>query len=177
MTVTGTSTARKAVERLEALAADLDGRGFATRILEDSGYPCVNVVNRTATQLCENVYAAPAGDGSLWLWWSWAERLAPIDDIAAAALKIERVLTPHESLSRGDPHVRRGSGDPMADAALNLGDLSDDDLIRAIGAMGTLKITLADDVMGLTLSILYDHLIGEASRRGWDPPDGDRSET
>jgi hypothetical protein len=40
------------------------------------------------------VYAAPAEDGSWWLWWSWADQLAPIDEIDTAAFKIAYVLTP-----------------------------------------------------------------------------------
>jgi len=52
----------------------------------------LTVVNKAASQLSDNVYAAPAGDGSWWFWWSWAERLSPIKDVAVAAHAITRVL-------------------------------------------------------------------------------------
>ena len=55
-----------AVKGLEALGTDLSSRGFMTTVMEGGGPPCVRVVSRAATQLSENVYAAPADDGSLW---------------------------------------------------------------------------------------------------------------
>ncbi|SRR5216683_7655670 len=106
MTVTDTPAVRKAPGRLEALAADLGGRGFVTRIFDGGRHPGVSVINPKATQLCENVYAAPAGDGSVWFWWSWAERLAPIDDVDGAAVKIAHVLTPQDLAGRGQRRCR-----------------------------------------------------------------------
>jgi hypothetical protein len=47
----------------------------------------VHVRNRRAGILKENIYA---GDG--WFWFGWAERVAAITDVAAAAEKIARVL-------------------------------------------------------------------------------------
>ena len=49
--------------------------------------PSLSVTNPQATALSEDVVA---GDG--WLWWSWAERLAPVTDISGAADAITRVL-------------------------------------------------------------------------------------
>lgn len=80
------------ISHLEALAADLKGRGFTTAITPDGRYPSVRVVNRTTAQLSEQVYAAPAPDGSVWFWWSWAERIAPVEEPGAAAGKIAHVL-------------------------------------------------------------------------------------
>lgn len=33
-------------------------------------------------------------EGAWWLWWSWADQIAPIDDVSEAAFKIAYVLTP-----------------------------------------------------------------------------------
>jgi hypothetical protein len=83
-------------ERLQALAADLGKRGFGTRVLAPGDTWRLRVENRSVPQLSETVYAALAEDGSWWLWWSWADRFAPIEDVDAAAFKIAYVLTPDE---------------------------------------------------------------------------------
>jgi hypothetical protein len=83
-------------DRLGALAANLDELGFGTRVLATSGTPHVSVENRSVPRLSEVVYAAPAEDGSWWLWWSWADQLAPIDAIDVATFKIAYVLTPND---------------------------------------------------------------------------------
>ena len=90
--MTETATAAQVAGQLEVLAADLSGRGFATSILTDHQYPCVKVVNESATQLFEHVYAAPAADGSWWFWWSWKDPITRITDIEVAALRIAYVL-------------------------------------------------------------------------------------
>ncbi len=81
-------------DRLNTLAVNLDNRGFGARVLATDGTLRVWVENRSVPRLSEAVYAAPAEDGSWWLWWSWADQLAPIDDVDAAAFKIAYVLTP-----------------------------------------------------------------------------------
>ena len=96
MSATEQAALTMAADRLQALAADLDKRGFGARVLATSGRLRVWVENRSVPQLSETVYAAPAEDGSWWLWWSWADRLAPIDDVDTAAFKIAYVLTPHD---------------------------------------------------------------------------------
>jgi len=92
MTFGTTVTVDGAVKGLEALGADLSSRGFMTMVMEGGGPPCVRVVSRATAQLSENVYAAPAGDGALWFWWSWAERIAPIGHVEMTADKVARVL-------------------------------------------------------------------------------------
>jgi hypothetical protein len=87
-----TVAADEVISHLEALAADLKGRGFTTTITPDGRYPSVRVVSSTTAQLSEQVYAAPASDGSVWFWWSWAERIAPVEDPGAAAARIAHVL-------------------------------------------------------------------------------------
>ena len=70
---------------LEKLAA---ARGLETRLTAHDGrVPSLTVTNPQATALSENVVA---GDGSLW--WSWAERIAAVADVDAAADAITRVL-------------------------------------------------------------------------------------
>jgi hypothetical protein len=74
------------------LTGQADGNGSA-EVMRDGRHMCLSVVNRGLPQLSEHVYAAPSEDGSWWFWWSWADRLAPIDDVDAAAFKIAYVLT------------------------------------------------------------------------------------
>jgi hypothetical protein len=97
MTVTDAAAAQRAAAQLEALSVVLATRGFAATVMEGGGPPCVNVVSRELARLSEKVYAAPAGDGSLWFWWSWAERIAPIDDVDTTADRVARVLTPRNT--------------------------------------------------------------------------------
>jgi len=94
MSVTRAEPAKVAAERLHDLAAELEQRGFAARVLVTDGKLRVWVQHRTVPQLSEAIYAAPADDGLWWLWWSWADQLAPIDAIESAAVKITYVLTP-----------------------------------------------------------------------------------
>jgi hypothetical protein len=84
-----------AAKQLDDLAAELDRRGFSARVLASNGKLRVWVQNRLVSQLSEAVYAAPDGEGAWWLWWSWADQLAPIDDVDAVAVKIAHVLTPN----------------------------------------------------------------------------------
>jgi hypothetical protein len=87
-----TAVASEVIDHLEALAADLNGRGFATKIMPHGRYPSVRVVNRTALHLSDQVFVARASDGSVWFWWSWAERIAPTGRPDMAAAKIAHVL-------------------------------------------------------------------------------------
>ena len=94
MVATDSGAVAAAAKRLNDLAANLDQRGFSARVLVTGEKLRLWVQHRSIPQLSDAVYAAPAEDGSWWLWWSWADQLAPIDEIDAAALKIAYVLTP-----------------------------------------------------------------------------------
>jgi len=92
--VPGEDAAREAVARLEALAEDLEARGFAARLVDVGGYAAVRVAHRVVSQLSETVYAAPAVGGAWWFWWSWADPIVPVSEVETAAFKIAYVLTP-----------------------------------------------------------------------------------
>ena len=94
MSVTSTDPARAAAERLAALADDLSRRGFAVTS-ESDGQHRLRVASRGVAPLSEDIYVAPADDGAWWFWWSWADRIAPIDDVDAAAFQIAYVLSPN----------------------------------------------------------------------------------
>lgn len=94
MVTTDQAATTAAEQRLHELAANLDQRGFSARVLLTTEKLRLWVQNRAISQLADTVYAAPAEDGSWWLWWSWADQLAPIDEIDTAAFKIAYVLTP-----------------------------------------------------------------------------------
>jgi hypothetical protein len=86
-------TWRVNLARLEGLAGILADRGLRTRLLTPRGrVPSLHVVNPSAAQLAEDVYAGRGQDGQWWFWWSWAERIAAGDDLEGAAALIERVL-------------------------------------------------------------------------------------
>jgi hypothetical protein len=73
---------------LEKLAAGLDGQAYAVSLVTGGGRrPHLTITNRAAAVLTENIYAA---DG--WYWWGWAERIAPVADVAQAAHAIAQVL-------------------------------------------------------------------------------------
>src|SRR5216683_1231504 len=78
---------------LESLAEELARRGLRTRLMTPQGrIPSLHVVNPAASVLAEDIYAGRGQDGVWWFWWSWAERIAVSDDLAAAASLIGRVL-------------------------------------------------------------------------------------
>ncbi len=73
---------------LEKLAAELGGEQFAaTLITANCRRPHLRVTNRTATLLTEAIYS-----GHGYFWWSWAERIEPVWNVAAAAEKVRQVL-------------------------------------------------------------------------------------
>jgi hypothetical protein len=82
----GNSTAGTA--ELEKLAAELDSQKYAVSLVTSDGRRShLTITNRKALQLTENIYCAEG-----WFWWGWAERIAPVADLAAAAATIARVL-------------------------------------------------------------------------------------
>ena len=87
--------ARTRIAYLEGLGDELRNRGFAVRLMiPQGGPPSLHVVNPLASALAENILAecAESGDGAWWFWWSWAERIAPADDLEEAADRVTRVL-------------------------------------------------------------------------------------
>ncbi len=81
------------LDRLEGLAEVLARHGLRARLTTPAcRVPSLHVVNPTAAALAEDIYAGPGQDGVWWFWWSWAERIAVSDDLAAAASRIGRVL-------------------------------------------------------------------------------------
>ncbi len=73
---------------LELLAAELGGEQLAaTLITANCRRPHLRVTNRAATLLTEAIYS-----GRGYFWWSWAERIEPVWNVAAAAEKVRQVL-------------------------------------------------------------------------------------
>ena len=82
------------LDRLEGLAGELAKRGLMTRLMSPAGrIPCLHVVNPMVSRLAEDVYVGRSQDGLWWFWWPWAERIAPGDQLGAAAAVIARVLS------------------------------------------------------------------------------------
>jgi hypothetical protein len=73
---------------LEKLGAELAARGYRTPALSPHGRPpSITVANPAASMLTETVMA----EGG-WFWWPWADRIAPLADVSAAAGHVARVL-------------------------------------------------------------------------------------
>lgn len=73
---------------LEKLAAELDGQDFEARLAAfHDRVPFLHVRNRHAAVLTEDIYAAHGA-----FWYSWAERIAPVECPSIAAAKIAQVL-------------------------------------------------------------------------------------
>jgi hypothetical protein len=86
--------AQLAIARLNALAADLDRSGFRTCVFHEGGMLKLQVTNR-AVPSCRETITVAADDNGAWSFrWSWGDRIAHVDEVAAAAFKIAYVLTP-----------------------------------------------------------------------------------
>jgi hypothetical protein len=82
------TTTTNGVTDLEKLAAELDGQAYAVSLITGGGRrPHLVITNRKLLQLTENIYCAEG-----WFWWSWAERIAAVSNLAAAVADIARVL-------------------------------------------------------------------------------------
>lgn len=75
-------------EHLGRLAEELARRGLAVTLAPDSERPVLEVVNPGVRLLSERVACEAE-----WFWWTWAERIAPVDDVRLAADSIAKVLT------------------------------------------------------------------------------------
>jgi len=87
-----------AINRLEALGAELGTHGWRTRLQVAAGrVPSLVVQNpeHGATALTEEIFTGPRG-GEWLYWWSWAEAICA--DVAGAAEAIGRVLRSAEPL-------------------------------------------------------------------------------
>jgi hypothetical protein len=81
------------LSRLEGLAALLSRQGLKASLMAPPGrVPSLHVVNPEASVLAEDVYIRRGQDGTLWFWWSWAERIASGEDPDSAAAMIKQVL-------------------------------------------------------------------------------------
>ncbi|MFF3671606.1 hypothetical protein [Microtetraspora malaysiensis] len=84
---------QQVVEHLEKLAAELENRRFAARVRASHGRtPHLQVINLAAPIMSETVFAAPDSDGAWAFHFPWPQLIALVDDIPAAADRIERVL-------------------------------------------------------------------------------------
>lgn len=82
-----------AAAALEKLAAELTARGYRTPSLSPQGRPPSLTVSNPATSLLTETVMAEGG----WFWWPWADRIAPVSDVATAAEHVARVLRVHGS--------------------------------------------------------------------------------
>ncbi|WP_433517820.1 hypothetical protein ACQP2T_21110 [Nonomuraea sp. CA-143628] len=75
------------------LAAELETRRFQVRLRKVEGRPLsITIINVAAPVLTESVLTAPDTDGALWYWFPWRAPISPVDDVLAAADRVERVL-------------------------------------------------------------------------------------
>lgn len=82
-----------AIAILEQLASRLAADGWQVQLhAPPDRRPMLHVANPAVVFLAELVTAEWGRDGRWWLWWSWAERISPADDLERAAATIGRVL-------------------------------------------------------------------------------------
>ncbi|MGW0481384.1 hypothetical protein [Nonomuraea sp. NPDC003214] len=97
--------AEQAATYLAELRVLLEERGLHARLLTPAGLmPRLRVINPDCASLCEVVTAAPL-DGEWSLWWSWAEQITGVGDMATAAERIGHVLTPAAPSARLTPQA------------------------------------------------------------------------
>ncbi|MFJ2034349.1 hypothetical protein [Streptosporangium sp. NPDC087985] len=84
-----------AADHLEELRNRLQVVGFQARVCSAPrrDVASMRVINPEVTSLTEIVYAAQEA-GQWHFWWSWAEKIAPVDEIDAVTKRIAHVLTP-----------------------------------------------------------------------------------
>ncbi len=90
--------------QLDALARLLERAGLQARVTQPIGRPPgLHVQNPALPALEEHIVLDRCAEGTWWLWWGWAERIAPADDLEHAAESIRRVVEPAYStpISRG----------------------------------------------------------------------------
>jgi hypothetical protein len=80
-----------ATDTLELLGRRLAARGYLVMLDTGSAHPRLELLDRTrrtqgAAILCEH------GVDGWWLWWAWAERIAPAGDLACAVAVIDGQL-------------------------------------------------------------------------------------
>jgi hypothetical protein len=75
------------ITRLDALAAELAGQGWAARLeAPPRRLPRLYVQNPAAPALSEHVYAQRRRDGTWTYWWPWAQPIASAAAEAAAII-------------------------------------------------------------------------------------------
>lgn len=86
--------AEQAADYLSELQKLLQDQGLHARVLTHHGQlPRLRVINPDATSLSEVISVAPL-ENEWSFWWSWAEQITPVGDVATAADRIRHVLTP-----------------------------------------------------------------------------------
>ncbi|MFF5206360.1 hypothetical protein [Streptosporangium sp. NPDC000396] len=87
-------TATTATAHLTHLAGLLNRHGLQAHVqVAYRRLPHLVATNPDASALSENIYAAPQ-EGTWWFWWSWNEKIAPVAEADAVAVRIRHVLTP-----------------------------------------------------------------------------------
>lgn len=82
---------------LGMLADELAARGYEAQLITPDGRrPSLAVRNPATPILAENVVA-----DAQWFWWSWADRIAEVTDVAAAAERVAHVLATGKEHSHG----------------------------------------------------------------------------
>jgi hypothetical protein len=88
------ANATTAAIHLRELGELLQAQGLHVRVGETrGGLPQLIVISTTVPTLSEVIFATQREE-NWWFWWSWAERIAPVDDMPTAVTRIRDMLTP-----------------------------------------------------------------------------------
>ncbi|MFC4585799.1 hypothetical protein [Sphaerisporangium corydalis] len=89
-----TDSSSEIVGALDALARALDPKRFSALVVRGYALPFLRVVSLEAPSLAERITVRLDEAGAPSFWWSWNERMAPVQDVSHAAEHLSRVLSP-----------------------------------------------------------------------------------
>lgn len=91
-------TATTATAHLHSLGELLERRGLHVRLgTTPGGLPQLIVVSMAVPTVSEVIFASQR-QGTWWFWWSWAERISPVDDLPTASARICHAVLPVRSM-------------------------------------------------------------------------------
>jgi hypothetical protein len=94
-------------QALNTLARLLERAGLNARVTQPIGRPPgLHVQNPELPALEEHVVLDRCDQGRWWLFWAWAERIAPADDLDGAVECIRRVVGASDEIAYSTPMSR-----------------------------------------------------------------------
>jgi hypothetical protein len=118
------SEQREQVTQLEALTAEVVAHGWKADLYMPAGrQPYLSVYDPADATAHGDVVAMPDSDsGHWWFWFTWAERIALVENLGVAAEIIVGALRQPVSLAAASPRLRRLAATVMPSESAEVGD-------------------------------------------------------